>query len=47
MYNENEPLINQLSFVHLEKACDLSKLLFNKKELKKLNEKSLTYRGKN
>lgn len=47
MYNENEPLINQLSFVHLEKAYDLSKLLFNKKELKKLNEKSLTYRGKN
>jgi hypothetical protein len=46
MYNDKEPLINQLSFVHLHEAYKISKELFNKNKLIKLNEKSLKWRGK-
>lgn len=46
MYNDKEPLINQLSFVHLHEAYKISKELFNKNKLIELNEKSLKWRGK-
>ena len=46
MYNDKEPLINQLSFVHLHEAYKISKELFNKNKLIELNEKSLIWRGK-
>ena len=46
MYNNKEPLINQLSFVHLHEAYKISKELFNKNKLIELNEKSLKWRGK-
>ena len=46
MYNDKEPLINQLSFIHLQEAYKISKELFNKKKLIELNEKSLKWRGK-
>ena len=46
MYNVKNPLINQLSFIHLQEAYKISKELFNKNKLIKLNEKSLKWRGK-
>ena len=46
MYNDKEPIINQLSFIHLQEAYKLSKELFNKNKLIELNEKSLKWRGK-
>jgi len=46
MYNDKEPLMNQLSFVHLHEAYKISKELFNKNKLIELNEKSLKWRGK-
>lgn len=46
MYNDKKTLINQLSFIHLHEAYKISKELFNKNKLIKLNEKSLKWRGK-
>ena len=46
MYNIKKPLIDQLSFIHLRKAVEISKELFNEENLIKLNEKSLKMRGK-
>jgi len=46
IYNDKEPLINQLSFIHLQESYKISKELFNKKKLIELNEKSLKWRGK-
>ena len=46
MYNIKKPLIDQLSFIHLQKSVEISKVLFNENNLIKLNEKSLKMRGK-
>ena len=46
MYNENKPLIHQLSHVHLRNSFEISEKLFNKKNLIKLNNISLKYRNK-
>ena len=46
MYNTKKPLIDQLSFIHLQKSVEISKELFNENNLIKLNEKSLKMRGK-
>lgn len=45
MYNQKEPLINQLSFIHLKEAYELSKKLFIKKNLIDMNTQSLKWRG--
>lgn len=44
MYNDKEPLINQLSFIYLHEAYNISNELFNKKKLVELNKKSLKWR---
>ena len=46
MYNEKDPLINQLSFPHLKEAYSISNMLMNKDKLIKLNENSLKMRNK-
>jgi len=46
MYVQNKPLINQLSFIHLQEAYKISNKLFNENNLNKLNNISLKFRGK-
>ena len=46
MYNEKNPLINQLSFPHLKEAYTISNMLMNKDKLSKLNENTLKMRNK-
>lgn len=46
MFDPNKPLIYQLGLGHLLKVFYISNLLFNSKNLNKLNNKSLKYRKK-
>ena len=45
MYNSNESLINQLSFIHLKEAYMISKKLCKLNNLMELNKISLKYRN--
>ncbi len=46
MFNEKKPLIYQLGYPHLLKVYDISNKLFSINKLIKLNNLSLSYRGK-
>lgn len=46
MFNEKKPLLYQLGYPHLLKVYSISNELFDVNKLKKLNNISLTYRGK-
>ncbi len=46
MFNPKKPLIHQLGLGHLKKVYEISNLLFDKKKLTILNNKSLKFRNK-